>query len=398
MSSKMTSARVDQILMCGVLTVQDQVFLVDLDRFNDYLSAGHKFEFVNGDDLYPSYANGFKRVSLQDFILGSRASNRCILFKNGNQRDLRRQNVQVTHEKHMAVSALYQVIEYIPGHTTDQGIHANVMKNPMWRVRLDDGQERIVMYCETDTYTLLCDQSLAVIREFEKNLGRRLTFYKLSNGYILAGAVKLYMHQIITGCYGNGRGTKVVSVDHIDQNPLNNTWDNLRIATREEQEQNSNGIKEGTKRRRMGNARDLPDGITHDMLRKYVVYYEEIYNKEKNLMRNYFRIEGHPKLGKNWESTKSMKVDILAKLAAANKVVDDLANDIHPQTFDEQRGLPAHVTLVESRGKPHLVYDRRLPNKTRIGLRMVLDEGYLLEAELDRLFQKLGEKYPDQTF
>lgn len=40
----------------------------------------------------------------------------------------------------------------------------------------------------------------------------------------------LHIHQIITGCYGNGKGTKTISVDHIDQDPLNNTWENLRIV------------------------------------------------------------------------------------------------------------------------------------------------------------------------
>lgn len=40
------------------------------------------------------------------------------------------------------------------------------------------------------------------------------------------------MHQIIMNCYGNGKGTKQISVDNIDQNPLNNCYSNLRIANR----------------------------------------------------------------------------------------------------------------------------------------------------------------------
>ena len=96
--------------------------------------------------------------------------------------------------------------------------------------------------------------------------------------------------------YGNGKGTKNESVDHIDQDPLNNCFDNLRIATRSDQEQNSKGIKNGTKRERKQNAKELPEGITQDMMRKYVVYYKECYNREKDLHREFFKIEKHPLL------------------------------------------------------------------------------------------------------
>ena len=68
------------------------------------------------------------------------------------------------------------------------------------------------------------------------------------------------------------------------------------------------------------------------MLRKYVVYYYNVYNKEKNLSREYFRVEKHPKLEKNWETTKSEKVSIMEKLQQANKIVDDLENDIYPES------------------------------------------------------------------
>jgi hypothetical protein len=94
------------------------------------------------------------------------------------------------------------------------------------------------------------------------------------------GSNNLYIHQIITGCYGNGKGTKNISVDHIDQDPLNNSLENLRIATREEQEKNSKGIKEGTKRER-SSKKDLPDGISYEMFKKYVYYNREFYDKEK---------------------------------------------------------------------------------------------------------------------
>jgi hypothetical protein len=125
-------------------------------------------------------------------------------------------------------------------------------------------------------------------------------------------------------CYGNGRGTKTISVDHIDRDPLNNTMDNLRIASRKEQELNSKGIQEGTKRERKRNARKLPESITHEMIPKYVTYYKECYNKEKKLYRDYFRIEKHPKLQKTWATTKSSKYTILEKLEQAKSKLIEL--------------------------------------------------------------------------
>ena len=70
-----------------------------------------------------------------------------------------------------------------------------------------------------------------------------------TNGYIqthitytLGEQKGYYIHQIITNCYGNGKGTKNISVDHIDRNPLNNTSENFRIATQYEQQTNTKGI------------------------------------------------------------------------------------------------------------------------------------------------------------
>ena len=121
-----------------------------------------------------------------------------------------------------------------------------VIKNPMWKIK-ENFKEYWLMYCETNTINKLCSESYQKILDYEDNNdGKKLTFYKCSNGYIQAHIDThkiLYIHQIITDCYGNGKGTKNISVDHIDQNPLNNTFENLRIATREEQEQNSKGIK-----------------------------------------------------------------------------------------------------------------------------------------------------------
>ena len=230
--------------------------------------------------------------------------------------------------------------------------------------------------------------------EIVNNDGKKLTFYKLQNGYLMCNN-NIYIHQIITGCYGNGKGTLNISVDHIDQDPLNNTWDNLRIATRKEQEQNSKGIKDGTKRERKHNAKDLPEGITQEMMKKYVVYYQEWLDKDKTKERVFFKIEKHPKLDKPWTTTKSNKVTIQEKLNHANKVIDDLENNIYP--IKQELELPKYVSLIITRDKPHLVYEKRIENK-RLNFKMVLPHDYELQEQLIIFNNKLKEKYKNEIF
>ena len=248
------------------------------------------------------------------------------------------------------------------------------------------------MYCEKNTICKLCPTSYQKILDFENkhNNGNKLTFYKHSNGYICTQAENyIYIHQIIMDCYGNGKGTKNISVDHIDQNPLNNSLENLRIATRKEQEQNSKGIKEGTKRERKYNAKDLPQGITHEMMKKYVVYYHEWLDKEHTKEREFFKVE-HPKLGKHWNTSKSNKVTILEKLQQANKIVEDLENDIYPEKNEPI--LPKYVSLVTIREKPHLVFEKRTDDK-RLNIKMVLPKDYDLQEQIQNLNEKIKEKY-----
>ena len=226
--------------------------------------------------------------------------------------------------------------------------------------------------------------------KINKIRGKKITFFRHSNGYICS-STGLFIHQIITGCHGNGKGTKNVSVDHIDQDPLNNTIVNLRIATRKEQEQNSKGIKAGTKRaERKHSAQDLPEGITQEMMKKYVVYYTEWLDKERTKKREFFKVEQHPKLDKQWMSTKSNKISVQEKLNQANKIVTDLENDIYPEKECGQ--LPKYVSLVNAKGKSHLVFERN-HNEKRMNLKMVLPEDYDIHEQVMMLKMRVREKY-----
>ena len=127
------------------------------------------------------------------------------------------------------------------------------------------------------------------------------------------------------------------------------------------------------------------------MIKKYVTYNKECYNKEKNLYREFFRVEKHPKLDKELTSSKSEKISILEKLAQANKIVDDLENDIYPTV--EEKILPTFVSNREYRGKPHLTFDRKDSNGQRQNLRMVLPQEYDLEEQINILREKIKIKY-----
>jgi hypothetical protein len=379
--------------MCGVIEYNNKTYLVDLNDKDRIINFNKSFIFVNETDIYPSYCYNYKRFSYLDFIFNYNQETVYFIFKNENHCDLRRNNVEIYHIYHKNISQKYEIIEYMRGHYLTMGQDANLMKNPIWRIK-ENEKEYMLMYCEKDTICKLCPESYQKILDYENNSNNRnkITWFKLQNGYIM-GSSNLYIHQIITGCYGNGKGTKNVSVDHIDQNPLNNTLGNLRIATRKEQEQNTKGIKDGTQRER-SSKKDLPDGITYEMFKKYVYYNREFYNKEKTKEREFFRVE-HPKLDKPWATTKSEKVSILEKLAQANKVVDDLENDIYPEKGEPT--LPKYVSLVVTREKPHLVYEKRIVDGKRLNVKMVLPEEYDLHDQLAILNEKIKEKYEGES-
>jgi HNH endonuclease len=382
----------------GIIHYGDKVYKMDMNDLFEINNFKHSFKFQNPEDEYPSYNSSYKSFSYLDFLFKVPPAESHYVFKNGDKFDLRRENVEIFDKYYKIVDEKYDILDYFKGHRNTMGKDANIYKNPMWRVK-DGDEELLIMYCEKNTLVKLCSESYQKILDYEKEIGGiKLTWYICQNGYVIThdheSKKGYYMHQIITGCYGNGQGTGNVSVDHIDRNPLNNTLENLRVATREEQQQNRNGTIPGTKRERQANARPLPEGITQDMLRKYVVYYFSVYDVANNKSREYFRVEGHPKLKpKCWESTKSNKVSILEKLAQANQVVDDLENDVFPQA--EERYLPRYVSLITFRGKPHLVFEKRVDGK-RLNLKMVLPTNYDLKAELEKLNQKISEKYPEE--
>jgi len=325
---------IDNELNSGIIYFNNKTYILDLEDRDRIINYKKKFMFTSEDDIYPAYNYNGNRINYLQFIFGFKDVNVNFIYKNNNIFDLRKSNVICYHHYHDKVSNEYNVLEYIPGHYAMNGVDPYFMKNPLWKVS-ENEKIYLLMYCEKNTLCKLSIDSYQKILDFEKNTNKnkKITWHKHSNGYILSSVNSLFMHQIIMNCYGNGKGTKNISVDHINRDPLNNTMENLRIATRAEQEQNSKGIAIGTKRERKHSAKPLPKGITQNMMGKYVNYYHEFLNKEQTKSREYFKIEKHPKLAKIWIGTKSNKIAILEKLASVNKVVDDLENNIYPKNL-----------------------------------------------------------------
>jgi hypothetical protein len=373
-----------------------KIYIVDEHVFEKILNFNKKFIFNNDTELYPSYGVNRKYITLIEYIFEFNPELYSYTFKTSNIFDLRYKNIKnIVPKDFIELTKNYNVIEYLTdGVLVRRGKYAGEFKNPICKILNEYNKEEYLMLCNKNKLCKLCPISYEKILDFEKNNtdinNNKIIWSYHINGYIL-GNNSLFIHQVIMNYYWNGKGTKNKSVDHIDQDPLNNTYENLRIVSQEVQRQNSKGIKECTKRARKTSAQPLPEEINENMIKKYVTYNKECYNKEKNMYRDFFRVEKHPKLDKEFTSSKSEKVSIQEKLAQANKIVDDLENDIYP--IVEEKVLPTFVSNREYRGKPHLTFDRKAPNGQRQNLRMVLSGEYELEEQLSILREKIKTKY-----
>jgi hypothetical protein len=240
----------------------------------------------------------------------------------------------------------------------------SVIKNSYQILSDSDNKEYVRMSVSqngTELYTLF-DRD-----QVDKVCKHKASWYVNQDGYVMGrpGPIKpknpVYLHHHVMDFVGSGRGFQKVSVDHINRNRLDNRKQNLRFATCEEQQKNSKGQLEGTKRERKFNARPLPEGIGE--LPKYVIYYRERYGafcktcdacktciicetitnvknceicrvsrKDCRKERDFFRIEKHPAQNMDpplykdeWATSKSMlEYTIQDKLANAKLKLQEM--------------------------------------------------------------------------
>ena len=195
-------------LGCGVITYGTKTFLVNFQD-KDKVSNLKKtfFSFANEEDCYPSFVSNYQKISLLEFLYKHKPTLVEYCFENGDNTDLRSSNVKIYHLRHREVVTKYNVIDYNIGHFSSLGVDANVLKNPVWKIQGGGGGEiYLLMFCEKDTFCKLCPESYQKVLEFENkhNGGNKITWSRNASGYIV-GTIRLYIHQVILDCYGNGK-------------------------------------------------------------------------------------------------------------------------------------------------------------------------------------------------
>ena len=155
------------------------------------------------------------------------------------------------------------------------------------------------------------------------------------------------------------------------------------------------------KRERKQTAQILPPGITHHMMKKFVVYYREmVYLKNgKCIPREYFKVESHPKLARPWVTSKSTKISLLEKLNDANEYVMKLTEPAPAAETATATALPKYTMMRVVRDTPtttirSLVYDRKDNlNGFRWTCSYTFSSPTTTAVALHHLRDKLREKY-----
>ena len=170
------------------------------------------------------------------------------------------------------------------------------------------------------------------------------------------------------------------------------------------------------KRIRKHNAIKLPDTLLDLNIPKYINYYNECYNYEQKLYREYFKIEKHPyqKKNKTYISSKSNKVSIVEKLNQITKILDGLSvNDtsanitstnitsanitsanITSANITNIIKLPKYISIKNhetNSDKYYLTYDKK--HKHRNTLQVLCNKSVPISQSLKQFLEKISLKF-----
>jgi hypothetical protein len=152
--------------------------------------------------------------------------------------------------------------------------------------------------------------------------------------------------------------------------------------------------KDECKRIRKHNAIKLPSTLVDLNIPKYINYYNECYNNEKKLYREYFKIEKHPYQEKNktYISSKSNKISIIEKLDQIKKILNELdANDaINANVVKLPKYISIKNHIVDS-NKFYLVYDKK--GASRCTLQVLYNKSEPLTQCLNNFLETIKNKF-----
>ena len=376
------------------LNIRDKKFTFDIDNFPDLCTnkssstAIIRWKLDSNNRPY-HLDNNAKVFYLIDKIMKDKCYDN-IIFLDNDKFNYRKSNLKIDKESYIYFNEnIFKVQEKHSGHTSKMGKSAGFMKNSVFKViNLDSSEILLLMQCN-DTYTIISEESIDKIKQFKDQV---LTWYKLANGYIGSHVIIdgsdtiIYLHQHLMDYYGNGLNKNTKTIDHINRDKLDNRLDNLRLATQSEQNSNTD------KRNRKYNAKDLPDGLSQDMIPKYVVYYNECYNKEKDLHRDFFKIEKHPKYEGTICSSKSNKLSIQEKLNEIKEYLKKIEDNNN--IIKETSKLPTGIRHKILDNKEQLILDYKI-NNVRYGLKMKCDNSKTFDENYKVFKNKIIEKYPN---
>lgn len=164
--------------------------------------------------------------------------------------------------------------------------------------------------------------------------------------------------------------------------------------------------KDECKRIRKHNAIKLPSTLADLNIPKYINYYNECYNIEQKLYREYFKIEKHPYQEKNktYISSKSNKISILEKLDQIKKILNDLnangkndANDAGANGANVVE-LPKYISIknhVTDSNKFYLVYDKK--GASRCTLQLLCNKSEPLTQCLNKFLETINNKFGNKN-
>ncbi len=285
-----------------------------------------------------------------------------------------------------------------------EGACAGEYRNMYWKVKDNENNTYYTMHIKDNIYTKISKRDINKVLTFNNNndskINFRPTWRLFQNGYVCctinSGEKQkvYYLHQLIMDVHNENLTSFEKTVDHINQDKLDNRRTNLRLVNMSVQNANRD------KQSRRKDACELPNGIHQTDIPKYVVYRKEFMDDEKTKYREYFYICNHPNCDKRWDTTKSSNVSIQEKLNQAKLKLQLIENKITQKEFDKKIGttndkidFPTGIRLNTSNRPFKLVFDLR-KNNTRYGYNYVLKTTNL-QNELNTFIELINKKYPE---